>query len=497
MQFGFNKKKQQKTPQSSTRKNSKNSKFKLIKFAKKHYQIIGIFLSAFSVIVALFGVIVGQGGVIPGIKDWVSSKPINSECISAKFDTSKYQAAEQAFFQEFSSKKVNLPPSLWQSDGKPISLGEMLIYQSRELINLRDALVEKRRANEKNQLFFIYGSAGVGKSSVVDYLKKIKSVAIVDVGSLRYNSVQKKKHHMTELVTDLKIGDIEISKMASLQDKSKKKFMQLLSDIADKNISKNSSIIIDGLDEIHPNSSLHILSLAREYIKTNPQKNIIFFGRGEAFRNYVDEYEDDIFYKPVYLQPILLNEPEILHWYIGQFLTYKSTKENVNYTQPVEELEKNIQEIEQKLNDSISKNPALRSYLQTAYPANVILKNLRYDIGQINELVFSDLIDRNSKTHNRPSRDNLRVWSLYEKALREAARSLSLEKRPDGTFTAIVKPTKMINIKHNGKCYSVGLADLLNRSGIANLNPFNQKQLEYTFQPLTIQKLLADAPVEL
>jgi hypothetical protein len=494
MSSGFNNKngKQKGSSKHSKKNNFNRPKSNLKTFIEKHYKIIGIVLPLLSIAITLLGVIIGQGG----IKDWISAGSKNPACISAQFDASQYQYAENAFFKEFLAKKVEIPSSLWQPNGMPIPLGEMLIYQSQDLRNLRDAIINQRRFGKTNQLVFIYGSAGVGKSSVVSDLRNIKPVVVVvDIARLAYNSLENKEHPMTKLITDLKISDIEVSKMADLKESEKKKnFIRLLSDIAEKDISKSQSIIVDGLDEIHPNASLHILSLARNYIKENPQKNIIFFGRGEGFRNYIDKYEDAAFLYAIYLQPIYLNTPELTRWYIAQQLTYAYRKENPNYSPNLEELEKETERKVSQLENRIQKNPALRSYLQTAYPANMLLKNLRYDddINKLNELLFSDLIDRNRKTHNRPSNKNPEVWPLYEQALREAARMLKLEKRPDGTFTAIVKPTEVINVKYNDKCYSVGLAELLNRSGIANLNPFNQKQLEYTFQPLTIQKFLAN-----
>jgi hypothetical protein len=56
---------------------------------------------------------------------------------------------------------------------------------------------------------------------------------------------------MTKPVTDLKIDNVELSQMADLKPKEKEKeFIQLLTDIAKKNVENKTSIIIDGLDEL-------------------------------------------------------------------------------------------------------------------------------------------------------------------------------------------------------------------------------------------------------
>jgi predicted kinase len=439
---------------------------------------IGALLSGIASIPPAF---FGDKGLIEGTK----SVP----CGLSTFNEQNYKQAEEAFFREFDSRNQPNNLNLWKQNGSPRPLGEILISQSRELVALRDAITNRRVLYSPNQLIFVYGSAGSGKSTVARQLAVGDSVSLIDLGKLGYNPDESKEHPMTKPVTDLKIDNVELSQMADLKPKEKEKeFIQLLTDIAKKNVENKTSIIIDGLDELHPRSSTHILTLAREYLTKNSKKNIIFFGRGESFRGYIEKFGDSAVHEAIYVESLYLKERELRRWYIAQFLAYPYLEKNPDYVPNPEKVDKILQQV----TDIVNQKPELHYFLQTTEPANALLRNLEYDGEKLSEFEFLDLIKRNRKTHNRPSPEKSEFWPLYEQALIQAARTLKPEKRRDGRITAIVKPFQRINLQHNGKCVSQELSQVLDRSGVASLNPFNKTQLEYIFQPVTMQKFIAE-----
>lgn len=448
---------------------------------------IGTLLSGIASIPQAF---FGDQGIFNGTK--------TVQCGLSTFNEQNYKKAEEAFFREFDLRNQPNNLNLWKQNGSPRPLGEILISQSKKLVPLRDAITNKRVLYSPNRLIFVYGSAGSGKSTVARQLAVGDSVTLIDLGKLRYNADESKTHPMTEPVTDLKIDNVEVSKMADLKPKEKEKeFIQLLTDIAKQDVENKTSIIdvenktsiiIDGLDELHPRSSTHILTLAREYLTKNSKKNIIFFGRGESFRGYIEKFGDSAVHEAIYVESLYLKERELRRWYIAEFLAYPHLKENPDYVPNREEVDKILQQV----TDIVNQKPELRYFLQTTEPANGLLRNLEYDGEKLSEFEFLDLIKRNRKTHNRPSPEKSEFWPLYEQALIQAARTLKPEKRPDGRITAIVKPFQRINLQHNGKCVSIELSQVLDRSGVASLNPFNKTQLEYIFQPVTMQKFIAE-----
>jgi hypothetical protein len=448
-----------------------------------------IFWAAIAAIASAIVAVVGDKGIL----DLILPQGKTIQCNLSSFNTKNYKEAEEAFFQDFDRGEQPHPFSLWKQNGAPRPLGEILVSQSQELSSLREAIAGSRVLYPQNKLILISASAGAGKSAVAHYLADVgNSVALIDLSQLRYNSDENKINPMTQLMTDLEIGDVEVSKMADLRPEEKAKgFIPLLTKIAGKDVKNKTSIIIDGLDEVHPYSSTHILGLARQYIDKKPQQNIIFFGRGEAFRGYIDKYKDNAIHEAIYIKPLYLNEPELLRWYIAEFLAYPYLEKEPDYIPNPKEVDEKFRQV----SNLVNQNPELRHFLQTTEPANILLRNLRYgnDSPQkVSELEFLDFIKRNRKTHNRPSPEKSEAWSLYEKALIQATRRLNPEKRPDGTFTAIVKPSERINVLYEDQCLSVELSQVLNRSGVVSLNPFNQNQLEYTFQPITIQKFIAE-----
>ncbi|MFL9458662.1 MULTISPECIES: ATP-binding protein [Nostocales] len=449
---------------------------------------VTVIVSVVSLIIAFMALVIGQEGLVPFLKE-INKPPCG---LAIAYDQEKYKQVENTFFQNFDSRKQPASLNLWQNNGSPRPLGEILISQSKELSSLRDVIINNRIFSP-NQLIFVYGSAGSGKSQVAKALKVGDSVALIELSELRYNRKEKIIHPMTQLEPDLIIGSVLVSQMADFRKEEKEKeFIQLLNDIAKKDVGDNTSIIIDGLDELHPNSSIYLLRVAREYIAKHSKKNIIFVGRGEAFRDYVEQYTDSKNYKDIEVKPLYLNNSQLLKWYIAEFLAFPEWEKNPDFVPNVQEVETLFNEI----NDVVQQKPELRHFLQTTEPVNVLLRsarNKRYDVDEISSLVFKELLNRNTKTHNRPSTElTTEAAQLYHKALIQASRTLNSKKRSnDGTVTAMVNKLDTLKVQHNQHCLEVEVYKVLNRSGVVNLNPFKENQLEYTFQPLTIQKFMA------
>ena len=406
----------------------------------------------------------------------------------------EYKQAEREFLKNFNStpSKTESELRLWQADGSPLSIAEVIIQRSPELQELKNAILSQD-VLVGNKPIFIYGGAGIGKSAVAKHLANADSTIAIDLSELRYRSASNKVHPKTNLIPELKIGEKTISKMADLKPQEKKKsFLELMSDIARQPIDRYTSIIIDGLDELHPNSSTHILEKALDYINTNDSsQNIIFVGRGEAFLGYIRTYGDKAIHEAIEVKPIILNSSYLIRWFINDYLIYE-TKDIINVSE--ERLTEEILEL-------YSEQSIIKHFFQTTEPMNILIRNRRYfNLNEWSAILYSDLRRRNKKTHNRPSDiETIESAILYDLALKQAARHLKFERRNDdnATMTALVKETDYIFISHQDKCIPVKISNILNFSGVANLNPFNQNQLEYTFNPIILQDFISKNPQDI
>ena len=82
--------------------------------------------------------------------------------------------------------------------------------------------------------------------------------------------------------------------------------------------------IVDGLDEIHPESIRHLINSAWRFVARDESKFVILSGRGEAFRQFFVENDyDGTLFKAIYAKPIYISDGLLFDWFTADFLNWR------------------------------------------------------------------------------------------------------------------------------------------------------------------------------
>jgi hypothetical protein len=105
---------------------------------------------------------------------------------------------------------------------------------------------------------------------------------------------------------------------------------------------------------------------------------------------------------------------------------------------------------------------------------------------ELKEEFFRRILDRNSKTHNRPSPNESQYLDTYVNLIRQIAASKSESVNDQGFF--LVKYLEKVSVGNS----SANMQTILNRSGLIDVKPLSNNQLLYRFSPFWLHRYLVE-----
>ncbi len=108
---------------------------------------------------------------------------------------------------------------------------------------------------------------------------------------------------------------------------------------------------------------------------------------------------------------------------------------------------------------------------------------------QLQQALFQELLARDTESHGRPDPNDARYITLWQQAVVFLQQHYR-DQDEQGFFA--VDPNDQVNfIDEQGTCHAVRLMDLLNRSGLVNMDVTHLDQARYRFEPLWVQEYLS------
>jgi len=379
---------------------------------------------------------------------------------------------------------------LWR-DGKPAALAEVFIAASPELRQLESRLLSKTKAATKAagtvSLYFVHAPAGSGKTPLMDYFREKSGFAFVDLGVYR-NELKAGSSKWAARETELRLIEKEVSWQPKLTASALEGGLEaFVKRVTGSNLKSSKGLLIDNLDEVHPDSSLQLLNSIKQYSIANPKRVIVVAGRGEAFRDYFVQNELRSV-QEIRLPTLYVADDPMLTWYVDDYVAYKSGSSTPDPARRSELLN--------ALRGLIKGHPFTRHFMYPGALGNFAIENVRYsdqNDRRLEALMFQTLIDRNKRTHNRPAKDDDISWKLYKDALIQIARRY----KPNAETGVFLVGTEDVVCVTDGQSFAeVNVGRVLMRSGLVDLTPVNVRYLEFMFWPRNLHALLATGALE-
>jgi hypothetical protein len=334
---------------------------------------------------------------------------------------------------------------------------------------------------QRTQLFYLCGSAGSGKSFIVD------NSGLPDVDIIKLSQLKNLPSHIDAIDLASTDGQVEINRLPSLRDLEHQDVVEFLRSLMHG--SSASTLIIDDLDEIHPDVAKWLLRKLEAFVSSQaatasllPNK-IVVVGRPEGFSPWLRSEER----RPPagVASPTVLVVPNLFERAILGVLLSDYRKFKFNDTSPLKDAEK------RSLWNLIDHYPFLRSSLGNLALSNLIMEEALIEVQQapmpsfeLRDRLFDGLLERNFETHGRPKGTD----DVYVRAFEKIAAAYSTKAKLDkfGYFYVTFEDT--VTAKDaKGSDITFKTRDVLDRSGLIFLNPADYRIIRYRFEPLWLQ----------
>lgn len=350
---------------------------------------------------------------------------------------------------------------------------------------------------------YIGAEAGYGKSWIgILLIKKViqdsSEIFVFDIKKkfvnesprvLRARGIDKSMKPELVLTNNDSGAQIELNKLPTFSDSQDfDQFCVLFG----RGISKKY-IVIDGLDEIHPDK---VTQLLNELESSNKylNKHFLILARGESFLtsriNPPDPSENIRLLKG--LSPIKIENTGDLAIRADNWISYYPKNNSVAPLTKPDSLK-----VQKSLVSLIQKFPFLaQSLTNGANGADLVRYIIESPDSRIEDISEAEIMDelkdgvlkRNSLTHNRPnSRGN--NTELYLNILAKIAGHYSSEiDENDGFFR--VSSTDVLNVDYQDNSFRFNPVSVLNLSGLISIEPLNSTYSRYRFQPFWLHGYL-------
>lgn len=391
-----------------------------------------------------------------------------------------------------------LAPDIQEGDGRKNTLRAYFEDANPKLFEHLRSIVEKHASGENHRgATYVAGSSGVGKSYLVGQLDMLPKEVTSDTVKLSEFFKNEQCPFKTEDAADLQSVDGKLvfnrlSRLTSPSEFDLSKFIVAAG--ASKGDDPLSFILIDDLDEIHEDSAKVILERLEAFIRDtdNGFVHFIVFGRPEGFWPWL-KHSDRTPPANVTNPPFVLEGPVYkttgdLAFRCTDYHTYK-------YNSPAPD------EVIRDFQAQLQKHRFLRYTIRPLSAGNFVLNesilahrspsNGHKSPEELRTALYSDLIDRNKESHERPTAND----DQYAGILQLAAVFPLLQGRKinsEGYFE--VYADDYIKFEDSGDtARKVRLRDVLNRSGIAFMDPSDLRRTRYRFEPFWIHAHLVES----
>ena len=326
------------------------------------------------------------------------------------------------------------------------------------------ALVEQQAAGQLHTgMTCVAGISGVGKSYVIANLPFGEDTASKPIKLSRL---------FTESRPDLisRDGQVVFNRLPWSESFDLQQVLQ------DRQALETPFILLDDLDEIHPVTAMRVLESVQAYVQSCRQRfvHVLIFGRPESFRPWVVRYPQT----PV--QSIVGPDWQTtgdLAFCCHNYYGYK-------YSQSAP------QKVIDTFQSHLEEYPFLRDTIRPLSGGNfVIQQSLTHKTKkQLQGVLFQDLLVRNAKSHGRPEGDDV----IYRSLLQQAAAYAQQQGHycdEQGFFTVSLDDVLPFH-DEQGQVHYVGLMELLNRSGLVNVDLSQIHCARYRFEPSWLQEYL-------
>lgn len=441
----------------------------------------------------------------------------------------------KTWVQELQTIEVNVQPPVLQSGKRQYqTLPDYYWASNKQLRQHVDGLVlalKEARPEDCCGLTLVAGTAGVGKTFIKAGLLGEGSVSTpVEKFDIREWYIEFSKEGLAEYQADIKTQDHAMCQLLKLTRAGRVAFASRVAAI------EKDFLLMDSLDEVHPDDYLFLLQTLQDLVdhQLGNVKHAFVFGRPLVFREYWHRCCDDSMVEGLHC--FVLNPPALRT--DGDLLVsswnYHCWKYKLRSLSPSgNTIELPLEVYEQWQADGFPSTPnyehvvcldrqALRSDIQdtlshwaSAHPCvaavlgnlagnsmvreivrDSVMEGKEYSEKRFKEEFFAKWLERDTLSGDRPSRLKPRDLDLYVKLLEAVAIKYadSAIEDKDGFFE--VSPEDEVRAKHEGSVVTVSVEQLLNRSGLVNLDAQRLGDAKYRFEPVWFHRLLIQKHVD-
>ena len=420
------------------------------------------------------------------------------------------------------------PPMLQSGDRRYETLPAYYWAANQELRTHLDRLVnayDRGDAEALTGVTLIAGTAGVGKTFIKSGLLN-DDIAENDFIKFDIRDWYLDFHEkgLAEYRADLVHGDEVMCQLLRLNHRGRKAFSTRL------NAMDHAFLVIDSLDEVHPDDYLFILQTVQEVVAAGRAKTLhaFVFGRPLVFRAYWHRCCSENSLSG--LNCFVLHPPELVstgdlmvsswNYHCWKYRLEQVAPSGESIPMPLEDYEawrkacftrdgpysgvncNANQSLQSKVQDELDRwattHPSVASVLGNLAGNSMVreiveefvLSGKPFDERGFKEEFFSKWLERDTFSGDRPSRLKPQDLELYIKLLESVAVMYANEaiQSSDGFFE--VGSNDEAVVLHNGALIRVPVERLLNRSGLVNLDSQRPGDARYRFEPLWFHRWL-------
>lgn len=408
-----------------------------------------------------------------------------------------YKENVQLFEDYFNSEDLN--------EQKKIKNKLMMLYYKDANKDIFEKVKESNDEllkNEVSRVSYLFGNAGVGKSFVKEHIAAeygehsciVKLHDLIQVGQKYGTNIEMRDQLFDEAYS--------LGSLPYIKEPGSFRFNSLLKDAECELDSTPEIVIIDDLDELHPDTAALILKSIDKMVQPSKRQKGIFhfivFGRPEAFSQWLSNshYErPEEFFNASITGPQYLKDSD-LKLMIMNFFNYKMARKS--------------SESERKdIISSIQANPYLfHTQLGNLSNGNFVAKEILDEESKgsiIRDNLFQNFLGRNSGSHNRPQPTGAK-GVVYKNLLQNIAAAYAGNVDSEGYFRVGVSDSiavaKNVNEKNvdllvkQGSCdvehYNFNVQQALEYSGVVSIIPIDEKVKKYSFSPFWLHKYLVE-----
>jgi hypothetical protein len=389
------------------------------------------------------------------------------------------------------------------------------------------SLYEERSTPVYRGLTLVAGDAGIGKTFLKKevFRKSYSEEAVLKI-DLRELYLHWQQIGNVALKPDLHCDDVVINVLPSLGHTHHKPLLEMLS-------SKSASfIVLDSLDELHPDDYTHVIRQLEEFVCLNRTGfvHVVVFGRPFAFVDYWRSGPQNrtgcdielFMLKPPRFRTtgdLLVSSWNYHTWKckakkrltdgttaalsLGDYAAWAEngflrTKPFDNISVPTEAEIHPDATI--KLLQYAQRHRMIGATIYNL-AGNAIIREimaqrcdqrLEFDEFAIEQAYFDAWLERDHASDNRPSPSHPAHLDLYIRLLQEVAVKYLVENHVDDQGFFEVGRDDRICVTHLGRELSFPVRQILNRSGMKHVDPCQPEPLKYRFEPIWLHRFLVE-----